>query len=97
MAVYAGTKYAIRIIMDGLRMEEAANHIKTTIITPGSTQSELVQKINDPETRKENADFWKNVEGLTADQIAQSVEFAINTDHNESISEIIVRPTLQSL
>lgn len=97
MAVYAGTKYAIRIIMDGLRMEEAANHIKTTIITPGSTQSELVQKINDPETRKENADFWKNVEGLTADQIAQSVEFAINTEPNESISEIIVRPTLQSM
>ena len=97
MAVYSGTKYATRIIMDGLRMEEAQNHIKTTIITPGATQSELTSHISDPETRKVNTDYWSNVDGLTADQIAQAVEFAIATKDNMSVSEMIVRPTLQSM
>lgn len=97
MAVYSGTKYAARIIMDGLRMEEAANHIKTTIITPGATQSELTSHISDPETRKSNTDYWGTVDGLTADQIAQAVEFAIDSKANMSISELIVRPTLQAM
>ncbi|KMO65636.1 oxidoreductase, partial [Lacticaseibacillus rhamnosus] len=34
-AVYSGTKWAIQAIMDGLRQEQAANHIKTTMISPG--------------------------------------------------------------
>ena len=98
MAVYSGSKYATRIIMDGLRMEEAQNHIKTTIITPpGSTQSELTSHISDPETRKQNTDYWSTVDGLTADQIAQAVEFAIANKDNMSVSEMIVRPTLQSM
>ncbi len=32
-AVYSGTKWAIQAIMDGLRQEQAANHIKTTMIS----------------------------------------------------------------
>lgn len=78
-------------------MEEAANHIKTTIITPGATQSELTSHISDPETRKSNTDYWGTVDGLTADQIAQAVEFAIDSKANMSISELIVRPTLQAM
>lgn len=97
MAVYSGTKYAARIIMDGLRMEEAPNHIKTTIITPGATKSELTSHISDPETRKVNTDYWDTVDGLTADQIAQAVEFAISSKDNMSVSEMIVRPTLQTM
>ncbi|WP_295746417.1 SDR family oxidoreductase [uncultured Limosilactobacillus sp.] len=97
MAVYSGTKYATRIIMDGLRMEEAPNHIKTTIITPGATQSELTSHISDPTTRKANTDYWDQVDGLSADQIAQAVEFVIAAKDNMSVSEMIVRPTLQTM
>ncbi len=50
-AVYAGTKYAIQAIMDGLRQEQVTNHIKTTMISPGAVDTELFGTISDPKQR----------------------------------------------
>lgn len=96
-AVYSGTKFAVRAIMDGLRAEQAENNIKTTIISPGSTGTELFNSINDPDQKQFAKNFFKNINGLQPEQIAQAVEFAIGTQSNMSISELIIRPTRQSL
>lgn len=96
-AVYSGTKYAVRAIMDGLRMEQAENNIKTTIVSPGSTGTELFNSINDAAQKQYAEDFFKKINGLQPDQIAQAVEFAIGTENNMSVSEVVVRPTRQSL
>lgn len=96
-AVYSGTKYAVRAIMDGLRQEQAENNIKTTIVSPGSTGTELFNSITDKDQKQFAEDFFKNINGLQPEQIAQAVEFAIGTESNMSVSEVIVRPTRQSL
>ncbi|ERK45811.1 oxidoreductase, short chain dehydrogenase reductase family protein [Levilactobacillus brevis ATCC 14869 = DSM 20054] len=96
-AVYSGTKYAVRAIMDGLRQEQAENNIKTTIVSPGSTGTELFNSITDADQKQFAEDFFKNIHGLEPKQIAQAVEFAIGTEANMSVSEVIVRPTRQSL
>jgi NADP-dependent 3-hydroxy acid dehydrogenase YdfG len=49
-AVYCGTKFAVRAIMEGLRQEERENNIRSTIISPGGVATELYKTINDPET-----------------------------------------------
>lgn len=96
-AVYSGTKFAVRAIMDGLRQEQAENNIKTTIVSPGSTGTELFNSINDSDQKKFAEDFFKNVTGLQPEQIASAVEFAIGTKDNMSVSEVVVRPTKQTL
>lgn len=96
-AVYSGTKFAVRAIMDGLRIEQAENNIKTTIVSPGSTGTELFNSINDKDQKKFAQDYFKDVGGLQPEQIAQAVEFAIGTKDNMSVSEVIIRPTRQSL
>lgn len=40
--VYSGTKFAVRAIKDGWRVEQAENNIKTTPISPGSTSTGVV-------------------------------------------------------
>jgi NADP-dependent 3-hydroxy acid dehydrogenase YdfG len=45
-AVYSGTKFAVRAITEGVRMEEASNNIRTTIISPGTIQTELAGTIS---------------------------------------------------
>ena len=44
-AVYNGTKYAVRAIMEGLRQEEKDNGIRSTIVSPGAVKTELVNTI----------------------------------------------------
>lgn len=89
--VYSGTKFAVRGIMDGLRMEEATRNIKSTMISPGDTETPLIDQSNP------NRDsVFGNVKKLLPKNIAEAVAFAIDTENNMAVSEIIIRPTQQS-
>lgn len=95
-AVYCGTKFAVRAIMEGLRQEQRENNIKSTIISPGAVQTELYQTISNrvvAETLHLEQLSW----GLKAEDIAQTVVFAIDTPDRMSISEMVVRPTTQTI
>ena len=85
-AVYCGTKFAVRAIMEGLRQEQRENNIKSTIISPGAVQTVA-------ETLHLEQLSW----GLKAEDIAQAVVFAIDTPDRMSISEMVVRPTTQTI
>ncbi|RXN54101.1 SDR family oxidoreductase [Enterococcus faecalis] len=94
-AVYCGTKFAVRAIMEGLRQEQR-NNIKSTIISPGAVQTELYQTISNrvvAETLHLEQLSWV----LKAEDIAQAVVFAIDTPDRMSISEMVVRPTTQTI
>lgn len=95
-AVYCGTKFAVRAIMEGLRQEQRENNIKSTIISPGAVQTELYQTISNrvvAETLHLEQLSW----GLKAEDIAQAAVFAIDTPDRMSISEMVVRPTTQTI
>ncbi|WP_419961764.1 SDR family oxidoreductase [Psychrobacillus sp. BM2] len=95
-AVYCGTKFAVRAIMEGLRQEQRENNIKSTIISPGAVQTELYKTISDKKVADELHEAQKEW-GLTAEDIATAVVFAIDTPDRMSISDMIVRPTAQGI
>ena len=95
-AVYCGTKFALRAIMEGLRQEERENNIKSTIISPGAVRTELYKTVNDKTASEELHKAQLEV-GLNASDIAEAVVFAIETPDYVSISNIIIRPTKQDV
>lgn len=100
-AAYSGTKYAVRAIMEGLRQEEHANNIKTTIIAPGSVRTELFNSINNKEVREGLESAMKQpgseMMALQPEEIAQAVAFAIDTPANMAVNEMVIRPTGQEV
>lgn len=95
-AVYCGTKFAVRAIMEGLRQEERENNIRSTIISPGLVDTELYTTVNDPVNRewlKNNAKI-EGV-GLKPSEVADAVAYAISTPETVAVSEILIRPTKQ--
>ncbi|WP_338215775.1 SDR family oxidoreductase [Companilactobacillus muriivasis] len=98
---YSGTKYAVRAIMEGLRQEEHANNIKTTIIAPGSVRTELFNSINNKEVREGLESAMKQpgseMMALQPEEIAQAVAFAIDTPANMAVNEMVIRPTGQEV
>ncbi len=50
-AVYSATKFAVRTLSEGLRQEVKPYNIRTTIISPGTVETELTEHINDPEVK----------------------------------------------
>lgn len=95
-AVYCGTKWAVRAIMEALRMEsaQAGTHIRTATIYPAAVQSELVSHITDEGTSKGYRELYDNYE-IPAERIANVVAFAISQPADTNVSEFTVGPTTQ--
>ncbi|WP_207940983.1 hypothetical protein DOK78_001465 [Enterococcus sp. DIV2402] len=93
-AVYCGTKFAVKAIMEGLRQEQRENNIKSTLITPGMVETDLYKTIND---KKVSAELKENSQkiGLKAKEIGEAILYIIDTPDHLSINEMIIRPTLQ--
>lgn len=94
-SVYSGTKFAVRAITEGLRIEEASNNIRTTIISPGTITTELLETISDPELKSAIVEDAKI--GIEPVSIARAIGFAIEQPSDVAINEMFVRPTIQEL
>lgn len=97
-AVYNGTKYAVRAIMEGLRQEEQTNGIRSTIISPGMVASELFSTVGDKSTEaalRETA--GKACFSLSSEDVAQAVLYAIQQPEHVTISEVLLRPAKQTI
>lgn len=93
-AVYSATKYAVMAISEGLRLEVGDN-IRVTIISPGSTESELADSITD-EAAKERMKSFRSV-SIPASAIAAAIAFAIEQPREVTVNEVIVRPTINNV
>lgn len=88
-AVYCATKAAVNFITEGLRQEN--KFVRTTIISPGVTESELAHTITHDATAKLIDEYRKTI--IPADAIARAVAFAIEQPDGVDVNEIVVRPT----
>lgn len=93
-AVYAGTKFAVKAITEGLRQEEYENNIRTTLISPGAVQTEITNGITHEETKNTVKEMVRQV-WLQPESIAKAIAYSINEPEEVSTNEIIVRPTIQ--
>ena len=92
MAVYSGTKFAVRAISDGLRQEVASEKLRVTVISPGFTRTNFADTVVNAEVRAkliESRDAF-------ADAIARAVLFAIEQPADVDVGEIVIRPTAQA-
>lgn len=92
-AVYCGTKFAVKAISEGLRMESKT--VRVTNISPGAIATELGHDITDQAT-KEMIEQFKNI-ALPPDAIARAVLYAVEQPADVDVNEIIVRPLIQPL
>ncbi|MBR0556469.1 SDR family oxidoreductase [Ciceribacter sp. L1K23] len=88
-AVYCATKYAVRAISEGLRLER--QDIRVTCIHPGVVESELADTITDPAAAEAMKSF--RAVALTPDAIGRAVRYAIEQPDDVNVGEIVVTPT----
>lgn len=92
-AVYCGTKYAVWAITEGLRQEH--DDIRTTIISPGVTATELGDDITDPQVAAALKE-WRQ-KSLSPDAIARAIRYALEQPDGVDVNEVIVRPTAANM
>ncbi|RZM11846.1 MAG: SDR family oxidoreductase [Pedobacter sp.] len=95
-AVYSATKFAVRALTEGLRMELKPYNVRSTVISPGAVKTELLDHISEADVQQTNRDYVGAV-GLGPDSFANLVAFVISQPDDLDINEIIFRPTTQEL
>jgi NADP-dependent 3-hydroxy acid dehydrogenase YdfG len=94
-SVYCATKYAVRAFSEGLRQELSTRHkIRVTTIEPGIVATELTNTITD-KSLESFVKYSKEIEALQAEDIANSIMFALESPLRMNVNEITVRPTTQ--
>ena len=92
--VYSATKHAVRVISEGLRMEVIPYNIRTTIISPGAVETELIDRITESDIREAARSMTEGL-AIPADTFARMVAFAISQPDDVDVNEILFRPTKQ--
>lgn len=94
MAVYAGTKIAVRAISEGLR-QEAGDKLRVTVVSPGFTRTNFAESMTNPQAKAQIVASMDKF-AMPPDAIARAIAFAIEQPADVDVGEMIVRPTAQS-
>jgi NADP-dependent 3-hydroxy acid dehydrogenase YdfG len=94
MAVYAGTKIAVRAISEGLR-QKAGEKLRATVISPGFTRTNFADSMTDADAKAQIVASMESF-AMPPDAIARAIAFAIEQPAGVDVGEIVIRPTAQA-
>jgi NADP-dependent 3-hydroxy acid dehydrogenase YdfG len=91
---YTASKHAVRALTRTMRIDFLGRPIRITEIAPGLVETEFSLVRFDGDRDKANA-VYKDIEPLTADDIADCIVWAVTRPAHVDIDEIVVRPVAQ--
>lgn len=92
--VYCATKFAVKAISEGIRLE-SNGEIRATNISPGAVDTELTNTISHDETAK-NVEKMYSI-AIDPDAIARAIAYVIEQPGDVDVNEMIIRPIKQEL
>lgn len=94
-AVYCASKHAVHALSQGMRIDLLAKGIKVTEIRPGMVETEFsLVRFNGDQQRAD--EVYQGLEPLQADDIAETILWAVMQPAHVNINEIEVMPTAQA-
>jgi len=93
-AVYCATKYAVRAISEGLRLDLLGKNIRVTNIEPGMVQTEF--SLVRFGSQKKADSVYAGMKPLTAADIAETIAWVLNRPSHVNIQELVIYPTDQA-
>jgi NADP-dependent 3-hydroxy acid dehydrogenase YdfG len=95
-AVYAASKFAVRVLAEGLRQEVKPYNTRTTVTSPGAVATELPNSVTEPDLAEGIRQYYDEI-AIPAETFAQAVAFAMSQPEEVDVNEILFRPTRQML
>lgn len=94
-AIYGGTKSAIHMLSRNLRLEVVGKRVRVTEICPGRVATEFYDHAIDDASVRDRLKH-SGIEELTAEQIADTILFALQAPPNMNVNLIELQPLEQT-
>jgi len=94
-AVYAGTKFAVRAIAEGMRQELRARQspIRVSCVSPGYVETEFAEVFSGSKEAAEKT--YARLKVLDATDVAEAIRWMVSQPPHVEIHDVLVRPTAQ--
>jgi NADP-dependent 3-hydroxy acid dehydrogenase YdfG len=90
--VYQMTKHGVGAFSEALRQEVTGRHVRSSLVEPGATESELVTHVRE-EVRSQ---LPPGLDArLRAEDIADAIVYIVTRPRHVAVNEVLVRPTEQ--
>jgi NADP-dependent 3-hydroxy acid dehydrogenase YdfG len=90
--IYQATTHGVGVFSEALRQEVTGRYVRSSLVEPGATVSELVSHVRE-EIREQ---LTANVEQkLAAEDIADAILYIVTRPRHMAVNEVLVRPTEQ--
>ncbi|GAA2545122.1 SDR family oxidoreductase [Mycolicibacterium diernhoferi] len=96
-SVYSGTKAYISQLTRLLRVELGRKKVRVSTIEPGMVDTELPSHVTDPDATRLMADLIREIDVLTAADVAETVGFVAAVPRHVNLTEITILPTEQAV
>lgn len=93
-AVYCATKFAVRALSEGLRMDLLGSPIRVTNIEPGMVETEFSEvRLGDAERAKA---VYKGLKPLSPEDVAEAIKWCVERPAHVNVQELVLFPTQQA-
>ena len=93
---YSASKHAVNAMTDAMRQELGDRNIRVSILMPGATATEVGDSISDPNWRKAIQAHVGKEGAVQPSEIGETIAFMLSLPRHVNISEISVRPTIDT-
>jgi NADP-dependent 3-hydroxy acid dehydrogenase YdfG len=94
VGVYNLTKHGVGAFSESFRQEFASRRVRSTLIEPGAVETELVSHVRE-DAREIVEKRFAEITRLQAEDISETIAFAVTRPWHVSLNEILIRPTEQ--
>jgi len=93
--VYCASKHAVDALSKGMRIDLLPHGIKVTAVHPGAVETEFsIVRFKGDEKRAKKV--YEGFDALSAEDIAETIWFAVSRPAHVNINEMIIMPTAQA-
>jgi NADP-dependent 3-hydroxy acid dehydrogenase YdfG len=93
---YAASKHAVNSMTDAMRQELGGRNIRVSILMPGATKTEVAENISDPKFRDAIRAHVGKEGAVLPSEVGDTVVFMLSLPRRVNISEISIRPTIDT-
>ena len=93
---YSASKHAVNAMTNGMRQELGDRNIRVSFLMPGATETEVASGISNPAWREAIQKHVTKDGAVKASEIADTLVFMLSMPRHVNISEISVRPTIDT-
>jgi 3-hydroxy acid dehydrogenase/malonic semialdehyde reductase len=94
-AVYCATKFSVKVISEGLRMDLFGTKVRVSTVDPGAVETDFsLVRFKGDSARAEAV--YAGMQPLTPDDVADSILYCATRPPHVNISEVIIMPTDQA-